>query len=113
MTAARARSRLARWDFDVLPRVRGEIVHCSLVCSAALLESSEDDHVRRFVVNNAGVLVTKQNLVTTSSDGLPCHRAKIQVVELVCVHIVLIGIKMATSSWNIASKEIHIVLVDA
>ena len=96
MTAARAGDRLSRWNFNVLPGVCREVVHCSLICPAALLKATKNNHVRRLVVNDTGVLIAQKDLVATSSDGLPRHGAEIQIVKFISIQVVLVCVKMTS-----------------
>lgn len=65
------------WDLDVLPCVGGKVVHGCLVSAVTLLESSEDDHVCRLVVNYSGVLVAQEDLITTRTRRLPGHSPQV------------------------------------
>jgi len=59
------------------------------------------------------VLIAQHHLVASRADCLPSHRPQIQVVKFVSVDVVLVDIEMTASARNIASEEIHVVLVDA
>ena len=67
VTAAGARYRLSWRNLNVLPLICCEVVDRGLICTVALLEASEDDHLRSLLINNTCVLVPQHDLVTTRS----------------------------------------------
>ena len=105
MSAAGARHRLARCHLDVLPLISREVIDRCLICSIALLEPSENDHLSRLKVDNTCMLIPCHDLVSPRLNYRPAHRSQVQIVELIGYHIVLI-------MGDIAPKEVHVILVD-
>ena len=112
MAASRAWDRVTGWDFNVLPLVRGEVVHCSLIGPIALLEASENDHLGRVVVNDSRVLVAEKHLGTAGAEHRPTHGTQVQIEQLISKQVFVVVRLNTISSRYVTSEKVHIVLPD-